>query len=155
MNRARTAGFPRMDTQAPPRYIGCHDCDALFTAPPLKEGERIDCPRCGAHLFSVRRNAVPRAAAFALAAAVFFVIANLFPFLTLKADYRESDMVFAQSVTGLEAAGYPPLASAVAFDLGVVVLVVGSTVLMLVALARQSLRRQRQASAEAATKAET
>ncbi|TXN24781.1 monovalent cation/H+ antiporter subunit A [Methylobacterium sp. WL9] len=61
------------------------------------------------------------------------------PFLTASFQYAELPIL-----------GKIPLASAVAFDLGVVVLVVGATVLMLVALARQSLRRQREASTEAA-----
>ena len=41
-----------------------------------------------------------------------------------------------------------PLASALIFDLGIMVLVVGASVLMLVALAHQSLRRTRVAEAE-------
>ena len=44
--------------------------------------------------------------------------------------------------------GRVPLASAVLFDLGVVVLVVGATVLTLVALAHQSLRKPKQRDAE-------
>jgi len=47
------------------------------------------------------------------------------------------------------------VASAVAFDLGVVVLVVGASVLMLVALARQSLRRAREAAVEQDSRLET
>ena len=54
------------------------------------------------------------------------------PYLTTAFAYAE--------IPGL---GKVPLASALLFDLGVVVLVVGATVLMLVALARQSLRRAR------------
>ena len=50
--------------------------------------------------------------------------------------------------------GKIPLASALAFDLGVVALVVGATVLMLVALAHQSLRRKREAAVEAAMESE-
>ena len=124
-----------MDAQDSPRYIGCRDCDALYIAPALQEGERIICPRCGAHLLSVRRNSVQRATAFALAAAVFFVAANAFPFLTLQADYRESDMVLAQSVSGLESAGYPPLASAVAiFTLVAPALVIGGLLYLLLPL---------------------
>ena len=44
--------------------------------------------------------------------------------------------------------GRVPLASAVVFDLGVVVLVVGATVLTLVALAHQSLRKPKHRDAE-------
>ncbi len=49
--------------------------------------------------------------------------------------------------------GRVPLASAVIFDIGVLVLVVGATVLMLVALAHQSLRRPRSADDVAETDA--
>ena len=116
-------------------YIACHDCDVLLTAPRVHEGERILCPRCGSNLFTVRHNSVQRAAAFVMAAAVFFIVANLFPFLTLKADYRESDMVLAQSVTGLENAGYPPLAGAVAvFTLVAPTMVIGGLLYLLVPL---------------------
>ncbi|MDZ4371396.1 MAG: monovalent cation/H+ antiporter subunit A [Phenylobacterium sp.] len=54
------------------------------------------------------------------------------PFLTSAFQYADLPIV-----------GRVPLASAVIFDLGVVVLVVGATVLILVALAHQSLRRPR------------
>ena len=50
--------------------------------------------------------------------------------------------------------GRVPIASALVFDLGVVVLVVGSTVLILVALAHQSLRKARQDEEAAETVAE-
>ena len=103
-----------MPSVDPIRYVACHDCDALFTAPEVREGERVFCPRCGANLFTRRVNTVQRTAALVLAAAVLYVVSNLFPFLSLSSDYRESDMVLLQSVTGLEQSGYPPLASAVA-----------------------------------------
>ncbi len=56
------------------------------------------------------------------------------PFLTSAFQYVD-----------LPVLGRLPLASALAFDLGVVVLVLGATVMILVALAHQSLRRPRQA----------
>ena len=55
-----------------------------------------------------------------------------YPFLTSWFQYADLPLL-----------GRVPLASAVAFDLGVVVLVVGATVLTLIALAHQSLRRPR------------
>jgi len=55
------------------------------------------------------------------------------PFLTSHFQYAELPLL-----------GRLPLASAVLFDLGVFSVVVGATVLMLIALAHQSLRRPRQ-----------
>ena len=71
------------------------------------------CPQCGADLLSLRPDPVPRATALVLSAALFFVLANLFPFLTLQADYRDSDMRLAGSVSGLENQGDPLLAALV------------------------------------------
>ncbi len=55
-----------------------------------------------------------RAAALVFAAAFFFILANAFPFLTLRADYRESDMLLAGAVSGLQADGFSALATMVA-----------------------------------------
>ena len=52
-------------------------------------------------------------AAFAAASAILLVVANWFPFLTLRAGYRESQMLLWQSVAGLEDQGYVSLAGAV------------------------------------------
>jgi len=60
-----------------------------------------------------------------------------YPFLTSWFQYADLPIL-----------GRVPLASAVLFDLGVVVLVVGATVLTLVALAHQSLRKPKQRDAE-------
>ena len=54
------------------------------------------------------------------------------PFLTSLFQYADLPIL-----------GRIPIASALVFDLGVVVLVVGATVMMLVALAHQSLRKPR------------
>jgi paraquat-inducible protein A len=94
-------------------HLACPDCDVLFSAPELHAGERVVCPQCGADLLSVRPNAVSRATALTLSAAFFFVLANLFPFLSLQADYRASDMRLAGSVSGLENQGDPLLAAMV------------------------------------------
>ena len=61
-----------------------------------------------------------------------------YPFLTSYFQYAD-----------LPVLGKMPLASAVLFDLGVFVLVVGATVLMLIALAHQSIRTPRALRAEA------
>ena len=63
-----------------------------------------------------------------------------YPFLTSAFAYADLPVI-----------GRVPLASALIFDLGVFTLVVGATVLILIALAHQSIRSHRAAKAEAAT----
>jgi paraquat-inducible protein A len=116
-------------------HVACPHCDVLLRAPSLAAGERSFCPRCGTNLFTRRPNMLTRAAACTLAAAILFVLSNLFPFLELQADYRRSDMVLAGSVSGLEAQGYPVLAAAVAvFTLAAPTLVIGGLLYLLLPL---------------------
>src|SRR3546814_4034330 len=63
-----------------------------------------------------------------------------YPFLTSYFRYSDLPLV-----------GKVPLSSAVIFDLGVFTLVVGATVLILIALAHQSVRTNRPAEVEAPT----
>jgi multicomponent K+:H+ antiporter subunit A len=61
-----------------------------------------------------------------------------YPFLTSYFAYMDVPVI-----------GRIPMASALLFDLGVFMLVVGSTVLILIALAHQSIRRHRPAHVDA------
>src|SRR5665213_3855207 len=81
-----------MDSPDSSLYLACPDCDGLYTAPEVPEGERVVCPRCQAHLLTRRADFISRATALVSAAAVFFLLANVFPFMSMRADYRESDM---------------------------------------------------------------
>ena len=119
------------------KLLACPDCDALFTAPKLRERERSVCPQCGADLLSLRPNAVPQATALAISAGFFFVLANLFPFLSLQADYRASDMRLAGTVTSLENQGEPVLAAMVGmFTIGAPALLIGALLYVLLPMLR-------------------
>jgi len=123
-------------------YLACPDCDCLFTAPETSEGDRVVCPRCSAHLLTRRADFVNHATALVTAAAVFFLLANLFPFMTLKADYRESDMRLIESMTGLEQQGFPLLAGMVGmFLLAAPTFVLGAMLYILIPLLRGERRR--------------
>ena len=102
-----------MDAVVSPQQMACPDCDALLAPAALREGQKAVCPRCAATLESFQPNALNRTAAFAAASAVLFVAANWFPFLTLRAGFRESQIELWQSASGLEQQGYPYLAFAV------------------------------------------
>ncbi|MEO7168477.1 MAG: paraquat-inducible protein A [Spartobacteria bacterium] len=113
----------------------CPDCDAILELPALEEGEKAVCPRCAAALLSNPRNSLHRTAAFAFAAALLFIVANCFPFMTLEAGYRQNQMRLWQSASGLEEQGYPYLAGAVSFFiLGAPAMLIGGLLYLLVPL---------------------
>ncbi len=79
-----------------------------------------------------------RALALAFAALFFFILANAFPFIGLREDYRESQMLLAGSVSGLEEDGYPVLGGAVGvFTLAAPSLVIGALIYILLPLRRE------------------
>ena len=95
-------------------YIACEKCDALFHYPDVKEGESAVCYYCGFALFTKRPNSLQRSAAWAISAALLFVVANFFPFMTLGVGGQQSGMVLFQSVEALADRDYAGLATAVA-----------------------------------------
>ena len=116
-------------------HIACPDCDALFEAPEVEEGERVLCPQCQALLFSYRHNSLHRATALTLAAAVLFLVANFFPFMTLQAGFRESQMLLSQGFSGLENEGSFYLGAAVGvFTLAAPTLIIGGLIYLLAGL---------------------
>ncbi|MEO6786694.1 MAG: paraquat-inducible protein A [Chthoniobacteraceae bacterium] len=78
-----------------------------------------------------------RAAALAVSAAIFFIVANMYPFVALKAGGEVSSIVLAQSVSALKANGSPWLAGAVAvFILGAPLLMISGMLYLLLPLLR-------------------
>ncbi len=66
-------------------HIACHDCDLLQAIPPLSIGDSANCVRCNATLLEQQKNSINRSLAFAITGLILFIIANLFPLLSLKA----------------------------------------------------------------------
>ena len=79
-----------------------------------------------------------RATVLVFAAPFFFILANAFPFLTLRADYRESYIHLVGCVAGLEEQGFPVLAAMVGvFTLAAPTLLIGVLLYVLVPLLRE------------------
>lgn len=113
----------------------CHDCDSLFDSPELHEGESALCPHCGAGLNQHRKNPVHRASALAVSALIFFVVANSFPFIELKAGGQVSRIILAESVVALKEHGSPWLGAAVAvFILGAPLIMISGFLYLLIPL---------------------
>lgn len=65
--------------------IACHDCDLIQAIPPLRVGESANCLRCDALLYKNQKNSINRSLAFAITGLILFILANIFPLLSLKA----------------------------------------------------------------------
>lgn len=77
--------------------LACLECDLLIDLPELQDGQKTSCPRCRTPVASKPRDGLRRALAFAAAAAMLLVVANLFPFLAFKASGLEQVMTLPQS----------------------------------------------------------
>jgi len=74
-----------------PRLIACHECDLLQREVDVALGDSAVCSRCGAKLYTHRRDTVNRTVALMLAAAVLFVIGNAFPVVSMEIQGQRSN----------------------------------------------------------------
>lgn len=65
-------------------WVGCHECDAVLPEPEVPDGGSAICGRCGATLFRRTRQTVEITIALTVAAAILFIVANSFPFLSFE-----------------------------------------------------------------------
>lgn len=80
---ARFAPLPRHGGEGP-RIIACHECDLIHTLCPVGAHEQARCSRCGAFLYQTIAHGREKALALSLGATILFLLANGFPFLSLK-----------------------------------------------------------------------
>lgn len=80
--------------------IACHECDLLQRAPSLPEGRVARCRRCGITLLRRDSQGSKRALAFCLGALILFVIANLWPIVSLKinGDFVQTTLLGAAEI---------------------------------------------------------
>ncbi len=86
-----------------PRHliIACQDCDLLHRQRILRSGQRALCSRCGAVLYRKRSDSLDHTLIFSLTAVIFFILANVFPFMTFKYEGRVQDSVLFSGVNAL------------------------------------------------------
>ena len=70
------------------RIVACQDCDLLHHLGEVPEGGTARCRRCGGVLRRRPRNGLEHTLALALSAAILFVVANSFPFLSFEMKGR-------------------------------------------------------------------
>ncbi|HED34495.1 MAG TPA: paraquat-inducible protein A [Gammaproteobacteria bacterium] len=76
--------------------IICHACDALQKIPEMHPGNAADCACCGSRLFRWPKGGLDRPLALIFTSLLLFIIANLYPILTLHIAGIES----ATTLTG-------------------------------------------------------
>ncbi len=77
--------------EAPERtVIACPECDLLMREVELEPGRAAVCRRCGAALYRGTTDSLPRTLALALAAGIFFMIANIYPILGIESQGNAS-----------------------------------------------------------------
>jgi paraquat-inducible protein A len=82
----------------PDTIIACRECDSLQREVTPPRHGAAQCVRCGAELFRNKPESLDHTLAFLGAAAVFFVIANSFPLLSLDAQgVRNTTTLFGAS----------------------------------------------------------
>lgn len=81
--------------------IACHECDLLITLPNLENVKTVLCPRCGYVVTRFNKLALARGFSYALAAIIFCLIANLYPFLTVSTALNANTITLIGSVSVL------------------------------------------------------
>ena len=99
-----------IDHYRPDGMTACHECDALHRLRALPPGGRAFCTRCGAALYREPRGGVDTPLAWSLAALGLFVLANVFPFITLKLEGRLEENLIISGVLAMWREGMPELA---------------------------------------------
>ncbi len=102
---------PADDSDTP--LIACHECGQLYHVRPLAPGTNAKCVSCGATLYKAKENAIERCLVLNLTSLVLFVVANVFPFMTLTIEGRETVNTLFSGVAALLENGLWELAAVV------------------------------------------
>lgn len=98
--------------------IACHICGHIQQVPAMASGAKAQCAYCGSVLYRRFHRSVEWALALNLAALCLFLVANLFPVMTLEIEGNSQTSTLVSGATSLFGAGLWPL--------GLVVLLAGT-----------------------------
>lgn len=92
--------------------IACPQCDALWRAPMLAEGERSRCGRCGTVIARRDSRSLENALAAAVATLILLIVSLSFPFLTVERAGLSNRISVLDAVWSLWTAGMPIVTAA-------------------------------------------
>ncbi|MDR2451436.1 MAG: paraquat-inducible protein A [Candidatus Accumulibacter sp.] len=111
-----------------PELIVCEHCDSVYRRRALAPGETARCARCAATLYGARRIDVDRRLALTLAAAILFLIANLYPVIRVSLRGLRNEATLWESAAAL--AQGPMILVAIPFALAVIAVPFAQIVLL-------------------------
>lgn len=74
--------------RGPTPIVACHECGTVHRVHSLLPGAGANCETCGSVLYSRHRGGLDRVLALYVTAAILFVLANAFPFMSLNIEGR-------------------------------------------------------------------
>ena len=95
--------------------IACHECDKLYRYESIPAGSKANCHYCGALLYRHIPNSLDRSLALYLSALILFIIANVFPFLSLELGGRVVENILLSGAWNLYQQGMVDLGLLVFF----------------------------------------
>lgn len=92
-------------------WMLCPQCDLMSQLPELQPGNKANCPRCGTILLANWHEPQNRPTAYALAALVMLVLANLFPFVSMSVAGLSSEITLMRIPQVMASENYSSLAT--------------------------------------------
>jgi len=102
-----TVQIKKHDSQTSLTQMACPECDLLLSIPPLAVGESVICLRCDKTLYTHNKNSIDRSLAFAVTGLMLYIIANMFPLISLKALGLTQDSTLVSTALSLFQADRP------------------------------------------------
>ena len=84
-----------------PDLIVCEHCDSVYRHKPLAKREVASCTRCGALLYRAHKLDIDQWLALTVAAAIAYVLANIYPVIRINLRGLSSEATLWQSVMAL------------------------------------------------------
>jgi paraquat-inducible protein A len=81
--------------------IACHECDMLYRLESVPEGSKAICSRCGALLYSHKKNSLDRTLSLIIAGLILFFLSNMFPLIEMKNQGLMMKTTLSQGVKAL------------------------------------------------------
>jgi paraquat-inducible protein A len=106
--------------QTYPDLIACEHCDSVYQQRPLARREVACCTCCGAVLYRASRLNLDQWLALTVAAAITFVLANVYPVMRISLQGRQNDVTLWQSVTALAHGAIAPISVVAALSIIIV-----------------------------------